>query len=109
MEDASGEHSCYLDLETVDTILVTDETRRQLEEIYEGKNTGEEDDDVDIEPILAGLDIPDWQKEALLEADRVERDFGVRYIAIPAPTQTKPIATWKTLSPQSRTIGFRTG
>lgn len=82
MEDASGEHSCYLDLETGDTLLVTDDTRRQLNEIYE-ENAGEKGDDININPILAGLDISDWQKEALREADRVDQDFGVRYIAIP--------------------------
>lgn len=84
MQDAAGELSCYLDLKTGDILMVTDETRRQLEEIHE-EHMGQEDEDdvVDIEPALAGLAIADWEKEALREANRVERDFGGRYVPIP--------------------------
>lgn len=88
MENASWEQSCYLNLATGDTLLVTDDTSRQLKEIYE-ENAGEKGDDININPILAGLDISDWQKEALREADRVDQDFGVRYIAIPRADSDK--------------------
>ncbi|MBI4296290.1 MAG: hypothetical protein HY667_04140 [Chloroflexi bacterium] len=82
IENSSWEHSYYLDRETGDILMVTDETQLQLEQIYE-ENTGEEDDDAGIEPILARLEMPDWEKEGLREADQVERDFGARHISIP--------------------------
>jgi hypothetical protein len=83
MTNAYIEHNYYLDLEMGDTILVTDEIRRELERIYE-ENTDEDVDDVfDIEPFIGRLDIPDWEKEFLRDADRVEREFGTRFIEIP--------------------------
>jgi hypothetical protein len=38
---------------------------------------------VDWPTILPQLDIPDWQKETLPVAERVEAGLGTRYIAIP--------------------------
>ncbi|MBI2853996.1 MAG: SWIM zinc finger family protein [Chloroflexi bacterium] len=61
--------------------MVTDETRQELVTIY-GENASEQDD-VDIEPLLARLGIHDWQKKLLRDADRIERDCGGRYISIP--------------------------
>jgi len=83
MDDASYEHSYYLDLETGRILLVTDETRSQLEEIYEAAPNEESGEEFDLESSLERLDLPDWQKDALREADEVEEGFGDRYISIP--------------------------
>ncbi len=83
MDDASYGHDYYLDVETGRILLVTDETRSQLEEIYEAAPDEESDGDFDLESSLEQLDLPDWQKDALREADEVEGGFGDRYISIP--------------------------
>ncbi len=64
MEDASYEHSYYLYLE---------------EEAPDGEAA---DEKFDLESSLKQLDLPDWQKDALREADEVERGFGIRYVSI---------------------------
>ncbi|MEJ2262025.1 MAG: UPF0158 family protein [Anaerolineales bacterium] len=72
----------FLDLETGEVIMTTGEEGQLLEKIYErygDPETGE----VDWPTVLAQLDIPDWQKEPLIVADRVESGFGTRYIRIP--------------------------
>jgi len=38
---------------------------------------------VDLAEILKSADIPEWRKEVLLEAFRIEEDLGHRYIEIP--------------------------
>lgn len=90
MDDASYEHSYYLDVETGKTILVTSETRSQLEEITgeapddESDESDESDEEeFDLESALKQLDLPDWQKDALRDANAVEEGFGDRYIEIP--------------------------
>jgi len=83
MDDASYEHSYYLDLETGRILLVTDETRSQLKEIYEAAPDEESGEEFDLESSLDRLDLPDWQKDALREADEVEEGYGDRYISIP--------------------------
>lgn len=83
MDDASYEHNYYLDVETGRILLVTDETRSQLEEIYEAAPDDQSDEEFDLESSLEQLDLPDWQKDALREAHEVEDGFGDRYISIP--------------------------
>ncbi|MFC1910296.1 UPF0158 family protein [Chloroflexota bacterium] len=84
MEDSAVEHSYYLDLETGRTLMVADETRRQLEEIYEQSPDAEMGEgDFDLESSLKELDLPDWQKDVLREANEIENGFGSRYISIP--------------------------
>ena len=82
-DDASWERSYYLDLETGETVMVTDETPQQLEQIYEEAPDGVADEEVDITSLLDQLTLPEWQKGALREANQVEEGFGVRYISVP--------------------------
>lgn len=89
MDDASYEHNYYLDVETGRTLLVTDETRSQLEEIYEAAPDEESREEFDLESSLEQLDLPDWQKNALREADEVEEGYGDRYISIPQVDSTE--------------------
>jgi hypothetical protein len=83
MDDASYEHNYYLDVKTGRILLVTNETRSQLEEIYEAAPDEQSDEEFDLESSLEQLDLPDWQKDALREADEVKEGFGDRYISIP--------------------------
>ena len=83
-DDTSWERSYYLDLETGETVMVTDETRQQLERIYEEAPPEEmANEEVDITPILDRLSLSEWEKDALWEANQIEQSFGVRYISVP--------------------------
>jgi predicted nucleotidyltransferase len=83
MEDASGMADHYLDLETGQVIMITDETRWELEEIYQEFYDPETKEPVDLAEVLRQSDLPDWRKEALLEAERVEAEYGSRYVSVP--------------------------
>ena len=77
------EGSYYLDKETGEVLLVTDEARRQLEALYDEHFDPEAPEAFDVEAALAERDnLHDWQKEQLLEAAFVEADYGGRVIAI---------------------------
>ena len=82
-ENGFPDLSYYLDTATGAVAMVSDETRRELEEIYAELDTGEDLDDAAVAEAIRQRNVPDWQREALEEADRVERGFGTRYIAVP--------------------------
>jgi hypothetical protein len=75
--------SYYLDLETGEVISVSDEERSLLEGIYESYYD-EQTQTVDWEAAFQEEHVPDWQRELLQDADRVEVGFGSRFIAIPS-------------------------
>jgi len=78
-----SEWNHYLDLETGKVVGIDDETRRMLDDLIE-ETYGDEGDNqlVTLEELLQGReDIQDWQKELLLEADRVDREYGHRYVS----------------------------
>lgn len=80
-DSSFGETYHYLDRETGEVILVTDDSRFQLEEVWD--QVGE---DADLDAVLAAiekLDIPDWDKEFMRDAALVEAGFGTRYVAVP--------------------------
>ena len=82
--DSGGEMiSYYLDLETGEVISVSDEERELLESIYESYYD-EQSQTVDWESAFEKEHVPDWQREQLQIADRVEAGFGSRFIAIPS-------------------------
>lgn len=81
MLEAAFEHDSfdtahYLDLETGEVLTVTDEIKWQLDQIYE-----ETDDD--ITDHVQQLDLPEWMKEAVLEAHRIEMGTDVDLVEIP--------------------------
>jgi hypothetical protein len=82
-EDAMGEMSYYLDLETGQVVWITQDNRWQLEGIYEETYDPDSEEPADLAELLQDYDLPDWQKEELLEADQVDRLYGSRYIAVP--------------------------
>jgi predicted nucleotidyltransferase len=82
-DSAWGEMSHYLDLETGQVIMVSSETRRQLEAIYEEAYDPAEKENFALNVVLQQTNLSEWEKEALLEAGRVEAGYGTRYIAVP--------------------------
>jgi hypothetical protein len=82
-EDASWEASRYLDLETGQVITITGEIRREMEDLYEGSGEEENGEPVDFAELVRRSDLPEWEKDAVIEADQVERGYGMRYIGVP--------------------------
>jgi hypothetical protein len=72
----------YLDLETGRIIPIMQEISWELEEIYEEIYDEDGNRVVTLEDYLQRRDDPDWQKEMMLEADRVEQGYGTRYIRV---------------------------
>jgi hypothetical protein len=77
---AFDEMQHYLDLETGEVILVTSDTRRQLEALLE---TTEAEAVETINEAIQNENIPDWQKDSLYSAAQVEFGFNSRFIEIP--------------------------
>lgn len=78
-----SEWSHYLDLETGKVVGIDDETRRMLERLIEEMYDEDGNQIISLEELLQQRkDIQDWQKEILLEADRVDREYGRRYISV---------------------------
>jgi hypothetical protein len=63
--------------------MIGDETHSELEEIYAELGNGDNLDDAAVAEAIRQRNVPDWQREALEEADRVERGLGTRYITLP--------------------------
>lgn len=73
----------YLDLETGELVVVTDDTRGKLEALYEEMIVAEGEDAPALADLVAAENWPDWQKQMVLQADAVERGYGDRFIAVP--------------------------
>jgi hypothetical protein len=82
-EDASWEASRYLDLETGQVVTITGEVRREMEDLYEESDEQASGEPVDFAELVRQSDLPEWEKDAVIEADRVERGYGSRYIGVP--------------------------
>jgi hypothetical protein len=63
-ESGLGEAQYYLDLETGEILLITDEIRWYLEDSPE-------------------RELPDWQQEMLQQARQIEEGYGIRYHQVP--------------------------
>lgn len=81
-EHASLEIKHYLDLETGQVVPISDEIRRELEDIYEEIGDQGENPRAFAEA-LQHHDLPDWMKASVQAADQVEIGYGTRYIRIP--------------------------
>src|SRR6266545_3102319 len=82
-EDASGAVRYYLDLETGQVVMITDEIRVELEAIYEELDAEPGAEDDAFAAALRQRDLPAWIREALDVAHQVEQGYGTRYITIP--------------------------
>jgi hypothetical protein len=78
----------YLDLETGEVITVSEEVRGILETIYESYYD-EQTQIVDWESAFENERVPDWQRDLVQDADRVEAGFGGTIIAIPSESSSE--------------------
>jgi hypothetical protein len=73
----------YLDLETGEVVMVTDEARSDLEEIYDKIYDEDGKRLISMEECLQQRnDLQGWYKEMLVTADLVEQHYGKRFLSI---------------------------
>ncbi len=87
-ENGFPELSYYLDLDSGAVVMVSDETRSELETLYAEVAGAADVDEAALAAAIQRRDLPDWQRAALEEADRVERGLGadqggMRFVAVP--------------------------
>ncbi|KAA3663501.1 MAG: hypothetical protein DWQ04_10490 [Chloroflexi bacterium] len=82
-DSSTWEINYYLDTETGQVLMVTDDARRQVEQIYEAHFDPDAPDSFDMTAALTAVSLSDWEKEDVLTADFVEINFGSRVIDIP--------------------------
>jgi hypothetical protein len=82
LDTDSSELHQYLDLDTGCIVPIMQEIAWELEEIYDEIYDEAGNRVVSLEDYLQHRDDPDWQKQMMLEADRVEQEFGTRYIRV---------------------------
>jgi|WetSurMetagenome_2_1015567.scaffolds.fasta_scaffold111942_2 hypothetical protein len=82
-ESGFHELSNYLDLETGEIVVVTDDTRGYLEAIYEAMNSEGGEASPALATLVAESGLHEWQQQAVLQADAVERGYGDRFIPVP--------------------------
>jgi hypothetical protein len=80
--------SYYLDLETGEVITVSEEVRGILETIYESYYD-KQSQTIDWESAFESEKVPDWQRDLVQDADRVEIGFGDTIIAIPPESSSE--------------------
>ncbi|MGC9333841.1 MAG: hypothetical protein ACP5JJ_06830 [Anaerolineae bacterium] len=69
----------HLDLETGQIVAIMEEFAWELEEIYEEIYDQDGNRVVALEEVLQQRDDPDWRKEMMLEADRIEQGYGTPF------------------------------
>jgi len=82
MEDNGELINYYLDNETGEVIPITEEISAQLELFYEAYYD-EETKAIDWDTAFETENTPDWEREMLQEADKVEAQYSERYLRIP--------------------------
>ncbi len=82
-DNNSFEMQYYLDLHTGQVMLITDEIRQKLEDIYEELNAAGDEGFRHFTEAAQKRNLPDWQKEMLFEAHHVEEHLGTRYVQVP--------------------------
>jgi len=77
-ETGFSETHHYLDTETGEVLMVGDDYRQELEDLMEEVGL-----EAKLEGVLRDSGLPDWHKQALAEAQRVEDDDGTRLVEVP--------------------------
>lgn len=78
----NAEATYYLDLEAGAVLLVMAETRRTLNKLLAGLDASA-DSSARLTAALADSNVPEWERELVLEAYEVDAGCGERYVAIP--------------------------
>lgn len=73
-ENSFAEYHYYFDWETGQVLTVADETRQQLERIYEESYDPDTDQALTLTDVLPGLGLSEWEQQALLDAGHVENN-----------------------------------
>ena len=82
-QDTPDEAHSYLDFETGQVVMVTDDTRRELEAVYELTEFTDGGEPLNFTDVLEQRQLPPWHRDEVLEADRVETGFGTRFVEVP--------------------------
>ena len=82
-ENSSWEIAYFLDKETGSVLMVQESTFRDLENIYDEYDEEEEEDSFNLQQALDELDLEDWERQVLLEADQVRAYLDERYLRVP--------------------------
>jgi hypothetical protein len=82
-DNTSPEVGYFLDLESGQVVLITSDTRYELEQIYAAIYGAGDEPQMPFADALRSRDLPDWQQTMLTEAGQVEAGFGTRYIRVP--------------------------
>lgn len=80
-ESSSEMISNYLDLDTGELIMVSDDELSLLESIIE-TSSDEPSQPVDWQSVFEDEHVPEWQRERLMKAYQVETGLGERFISI---------------------------
>ena len=78
-ENSDPECTYYLDLETGEVAAATGEMSSAAEELTELA----EEEGIELEQAVAASNLPDWMKEPVIVAARMEQRLGVSAIGIP--------------------------
>ena len=104
-DNRSYELNYYLDFETGNIELITEDTRSQLEAFDAADEDGEPSSDETPSPDEAGL--PKWQQDALGVARAVEEGYGTRYIAVPRVDSHEAYGDMEDFIPTVRNPGLQ--
>jgi hypothetical protein len=82
-ENSNWETDYFLDLETGKVIMVEETAFRDLESIVEDYEDDEEQEDADLTEVLDAMDLEDWERKVILQADQVKTGMDDRYRPVP--------------------------
>ncbi len=74
----------YLDLDTGEIVMLTEEMRHEAEEVNAAIEGDVENDDTAFEEALRHSNRPDWLMGSLRLVRAVEIGYGMRYVAVPS-------------------------
>ncbi len=88
-DTSDWENGYYLDIETGSVMMVQENTFRDLENIYSeyeyesDQDEEENQDTIDLAETLDGMDLEDWERQVLLQADLVKNGLDERFMRVP--------------------------
>ena len=82
-ESESGAAKFYFDLETGAVTLIDEDTRTELNAIYQAIGDTPDAQGRLFAAALQATSLPDWQKVLVQQADLIECGFGTRFVEVP--------------------------
>jgi hypothetical protein len=88
-ESANWEINFFLDRETGQVVMVQENTFRDLENLSDedrylsSEDDEEEEQEFDLEETLDTLDLEDWERDMIRQADQVKNGIDERFLRIP--------------------------